>query len=616
MILKLILSGLELDLSTYEFSMIEENNWLNDKVSSKYTYPIDIDLTPEQNVALGHITEINLAEHDALLEGQFYAMGLCHDCVFEIERHIGKRLSGQIRYGLEEFPNFNKQLSELPLEVVKVTGSIFAYAKTIVGQTWPAVNFNFPQVITDKFDTDTEQWAYFEGIVNNYKAGNFLVNEFDAVNNVQVNRNILQPLPYLLHILTAGFADAGHVLEGEILDDPEFKRATIYALSEFYTNYSEDTMEVQMRLDESEGPFDPFGSIRYVKNIVLPGPGRYKIAGNVYHRKYFMKNSSINFKYKGNHVWSDNFRSGKIAEYKEKMVTVDFNIDYAGGFAFPLVFESDTYGAQLVGGDLIYDAPLLDVTITLLSKFDSAGNLVPTLVTPSEVNLPKCVPRMNFGEFVTAFAKWKNYGIIVSDGVVTMDKKVAEIKSGQKTVNLEAQEVKEPERNFNQAKTFTLGFFELDNKEYNFPSLFITKNGSQISPYVKNADTDDIVINALPLPLKLHGDVTTAHGFLDDDSKPQVVLYDGLTGGLNLAQNPDELNIVNVYASSHEDWFNFLLNSIRTAWSFVTPYEQIYQLKVSDIIYAYRQNHIIRRLTRKNTRPRIIETEIELESLD
>lgn len=624
MILKLILSTLELDLSTYEFSMIEENNWINDKVSSKYTYPVEIDLTPDQNVALKNITELNLVSYDTVLDGQFYAMGLCHDCVFEIERHIGKKLSGQIRYGLEEFPNFNKQLSELPLEVFDLGTSIFAYAETIISQTWPAVNFNFPQVITDKFDTGSDEWGYFEGIINNYKAGNFLINEYNAGTDEQINRNIMQPLPYMLHILEKGFEDAGHSLAGEILTDPEFKKATIYALSSFYSSFSETSASVTITTDQfiSIHPSRPDVGI-YKSNVIIPQRGRYKVAGNAIIRGKYYRETWTTFstfiKVNNKVVWSGELRvyvNDNYRNYKEIFLTFDVNFDINSDLLGDLEFSTEQLKFGIVDGVQDDAAMIFDYTLTQLAKYDASGNIQPSLLTPNKINLQKCVPNMNFGEFVTAIARWKNYGIIVRDGVVTMDKKVAKLQPNDTINNLVPFEAKEPERNFNHAKTFTLGFFEVDNTEYKFPSIFIDKNGYKLSPFVKKDDTEEFIINALPLPLKQKGEIITAHGFLDDDSKALVVLYDGLTGSLNLADNPSELSIVNVYNSSHQDWFNFLLNSIRTVWSFATHYEKIYQLKVSDIIYAYRQYHIIRRLTRKNTKLQIIETEIELESLD
>ena len=281
MILKLILRDLELDLSNYPFTLIEENNWVSDKVQSKYTYPVEFDLTPEQNVALKNITDFNLVSYESLLEAEFYVMGEVHEAIFEIEKHIGMRITGQIRYGLEEFPNYDKPLSELPLENFELGSSIFDYAETIINQTWPAVNFNFPQVITDKIDTDTEQWEFFEGIINNYVSGDFLINEYDSGSDTQINRNIIQPLPYLLHILEKGFEDAGFILAGEILNDPEFKSATIYALSEFYTSFNTESATFQKHSDEYDSLVPNTQSGLYSMTIPLTEPGRYKIAGNI-----------------------------------------------------------------------------------------------------------------------------------------------------------------------------------------------------------------------------------------------------------------------------------------------------------------------------------------------
>ena len=259
---------------------------------------------------------------------------------------------------------------------------------------------------------------------------------------------------------------------------------------------------------------------------------------------------------------------------------------------------------------------MLDVTLTQLSAFDVSGNLIPTLVTPTEINLPKCVPSMKFGEFVNAFAKWHNYGIVLDGNNVIMNKKVPKLQESQTPFNLQPFEVKFPERNFNQGKTFTYGFFEVDSEEYNFPNLLIGNDGYQVAPFTKNDDTEEIVINALPLPLKQKGEVLTAHGFLDDNSKALVVIYEGLTGGLNISESAEEMSALNSYLNHHQQWFTFLLKSIRYVWSFMSYYEEIFQLKINDVIYAYKQYHIIRRLSRKNTTKKIIETEIETETLN
>ena len=281
-----------------------------------------------------------------------------------------------------------------------------------------------------------------------------------------------------------------------------------------------------------------------------------------------------------------------------------------------ILFTSEQLSYSITNGVIDDEALIADLTLTQLSVYDGSGNLLPTLVVPNQINLSKCVPDMSFGEFVTAFTKWKNYGTTIIGNTVYINKKVPKKQPNQSVFNLEPFEVQYPERIFNQGKTFTLGFFDVNSDEYDFKSIFINNSGYQLSPYTKNDDTEEYVINALPLPLKQKGTIVTAHGFLDDKTKAQVVLYNGLVGGLNISKDPGELSILNVYLNHHQDWFAFLIKNLGTVWSFVTNYESIYKLKINSIVYAYKQFHIITKLSRKNATDNIIETEIELSTLD
>ena len=229
----------------------------------------------------------------------------------------------------------------------------------IINQTWPAVNFNFPQVITDKFDTDTDQWAYFEGIVNNYVSGAFLENEYDDIEDVQINRNIIQPLPYLLHILKKGFEDVGKNLVGEILDDVYFKKATIYALSEFYYKFNTDSSTHAVTTDQYDELVNS-NQANYSLSIPLPSPGRYKIAGNVYLRLKKLPSSSngfaqAKFRFNNSTKWQKEKRFFLSPNVKEYFYSVDFNIDYTGTEG-DIEFTSLNLPYNVLQGDIINDA--------------------------------------------------------------------------------------------------------------------------------------------------------------------------------------------------------------------------------------------------------------------
>ncbi len=616
MIIKLILRQLELDLSNYEFTFIEENNWVKDNTVSKYTFPVEISLTNEQDEALGCISEQNLSAYDTLLDAKFYVFGEVHEAVFEIERITGKDLVGQIRYGFEEFPNFNKRLSELPLFREALLVSIYTHAEEIIEQTWPAVNYNFPQVITDSIDVDSEQWQYFEGVINNYRDGEFVTNEFDVENNEQINRNIMLPVPYLLYVLQVGFADAGLGLAGEILEDTYYKKATCFALNEFYksfTTYSEtyslnaneyvEIVELPVMSSFLQGQiigYDEYAN--YSVSINLPEPGRYKIAGNVIvrgkRRTPFLVNeiSTAKFSFNNDTKWNG-IAYSSINSYREEFYTVDFNVDYSG-VEGDILFESFQFPKGIVNGDEDLEAMVMDVTLTQLARLDTNGELVSTLVEVTTIDLSKSVPDMTFGEFVFAALKKRNYGYDIEGGSVSINKKNIATVNNQNAVDLSPFEVSSPERNFNKGKTFVFKQFEFEHPEYKSQKILINNNGYVINEFTTPQDAEEITVNAIALPLKSVG-VKTAHGFLDDYSKLQLVLYDGLTNGLNLAKDPSAINHLNNYLDDYEEWFNFLRSSINYNWVFEASHEELSDLKIRSVIYAYRQYHIIRKLSRK-----------------
>lgn len=616
MIIKVIHSNFELDLSNYPFTNVEENNWLSTKILAKYTYPVEMDLTDEQ-LKYFLIAFENADSSDALFDVKFMYLGELHDAVLEVERIIGRSIVMQIRHGLEEFPNFDKNLSELPLHVQELAVSIYEHAETIITQTYPDVNYNFPQVITDKFSTEDEQWQYFEGVINNYVDDAFLENEYDAVEDEQVNRNIMQPLPYLLHVLVKAFEAAGYELQGDILIDPDLKKALIYNLSEFYYKFTTESFTAQVNCDEYDSIQGSHGL--YSETIEFPEPGRYKIAGNVIVRArstgYPHIDASVaKFTYNGSTIWSGS-RYAVLGAYKEKFYTINETIDFTGTEG-DVEFISDQLKYQILQGEIIDDGMIMDVTITQLAKFDGSGNLVSTLINPTEINLSKCVPNMTVGECVQTALNWRQYAVDVTNNVVSINKKKDLIDSITEAVDLTPFEVQFPEKNSNQSKTFKLGFFDFSHDEYSSKSMLIDITGYQMDPTSFPEDTEETIINGLPLPLKQFNGVVTAHGFLDEDSKLLLVLYDGLTSGLNVAQDPEGLSLINTYLNYHETWFNFLLNSFRRVWTFSSYYEQIVGLKVKSLVYAYKRYHIIRRLSRKNSSPGVITTEIEIESLD
>ena len=437
-------------------------------------------------------------------------------------------------------------------------------------------------------------------------------------NSEQINRNIMVPMPYLLYVLEAGFADVGIGLTGEILNDTYYKKAVIYTLNDFYKSFTTQSETYSLNTDDYTILEGNRGT--YNLDITLPEPGRYKIAGNVVVRAregagiYSQRFAA--FSYNGSSVWNGIVVS-VFDNYKEKFFTVDFDIDYTGTEGDVSFYSENLYYA-LVNGDVDLEAMLMDVTVTQLAKYDGNGDLVSTLVEATSIDLSKSVPDMTFGEFVFAVLKKRNYGYDIDGSVIAINKKNVNAVSTQNAVDLSDFEVMTPERNFNGGKSFVFKQFDFEHDEYKSQKILINNNGYQVNEFTKPDDAEEITVNALALPLKTFG-IKTAHGFLDDFTKLQLVIYGGLTNSLNISEDPSEISHLNNYLDDYEAWFNFLMSSINYNWIFESSYEELAELKIRSIIYAYRQYHIIRKLSRKTfisqTNGIQLEYDIETETL-
>jgi len=594
--------------------MIEENNWFNEKVYSKYTYPISITLSDELIAKLKFLTENNATGINTIFNVYFYAMEVEHEAVFEIESAIGRTIEAQIRYGFEEFPNFSKKLAQLPLwKFDLVAETMYQHAEDRVALSYPQTDYVFSQVITPELDTSTDQWAYFEGIVNNYKAGAFLINEYDGGTDEQINRNVIQPLPCILYLLKTGFLDAGFTLDGDILTDPEFSKASLYTLSKFYSSIT-DNGKQELLVDSTE-IVDYINSVpHYHKELIIVEPGRYKISGNLYVKKW-QGNGQVQFG-AAQMVFDNDVVGNWSTTANSEFFLVDIIVEvFSGESNLVLEFDSVQGNLEFIGGVWVDDSVILDISVVQLAAYDTDGTLIPTLISPNEIDLTKCVPDKTFGDLYNMIKGWKNYDIDITGDVVTINLVSNQIGLGPKK-DLQLFEVKTPERIFNQGKSFELKFQDVQSDDYTFPSIYVDANGIHQSPYIKKDETQEITIDAIALPLKQFGDALTADGFIDDSSKFQIILYNGLVGGSNYTTNPSALTLVNIYPIYYKDWIDFLLNAIGFKWKFNSFYEKIKDLTIKSTVFAYGQFHVVRKITRRNVSNSIMQTDIETESID
>ena len=619
---KLIHSDFELDLSNFKLSVQKENFWFSEGFFTSFSFPFEMELTDELDALLGFISRYNSVDPKVYIECKHYHNNEISDAILEIEQ-LQDRISGSIRFGYEQLPNFDKKLSELPLDKFELPSGtdIYEHAETIIPKTWPDVNYNFPQIHTDKIDPDNDDVFFaFEKIINNYKDGAFLINEVLTEDGVVTtyNRNIMQPLPYTLHVLNKIFEDVDLTLAGDIINDTAFQKQLLFGDVDYATFVTLDSLSLlTMSEDNVETGILPvdntlFSFNRYYSILEIPNLGRYNVYGTL-HMYYNTATPSapiyLRIRYRDT-VWT--IGSTSIVEtvngIRHGSRNIDFNFDtIIDGLPNVLIFESLQNISDL--------KVIFDIKVDAIRLFNNDGSVIPTIINKNEINLPKSVPDMTCGDFIKVIKNWYNYDLKVDGTTAIMDKVESKINYDE-AIDLSAHEVKFPLRKFQKGKSFLLKFQDVDSKDYTFLPVFQNVNGAVNSSFVTNEKTTTIEINALPLPLLFRNGVQTAHSFESNNSKPYFVIYEGLISGLNLSKNPFAILIPQVHLTNYKKWFQLQINAQEFTWPLRMFAEEYQKLKSNSKIFAYNRYHVVKNINDTEVAPDEFEIELETVTLE
>jgi hypothetical protein len=601
---KLIHSKFELDLSQFKLSDTEENNWFSDSFFAKYSFPFEIDLTAEWDVVFGFISFYNTSP-ETYYEVKYFDNNKIEDAVFVIESAKDK-MSCVLRFGLEQFPNWDTKLADLPLDNFTLpTGTtIYQHAETVISKSWPEVNYNFPQVYTDKYKDDGF-FEHFEGIVNNRKDSVFLKNYVDVANETSYNINVMQPLPYWLHILQKGFDQSGYQLSGQIVDDQNIKKATIFFYGDYFKKNTLETINFAVNRKDFVSYDSENNRNFYDKTIALPFlKGDYRLTGkvNIISGKNW---ETVKILVNGVVVWEESDKNF-LLEFEEHEVGVTFSLEESNSNTIQF------YSTQQHIGDS--DDDIINVDIDTVFLRDSNNEIIPTVVNDNKIDLTKSVPDLTFGYFVSVVKNWFNYDLTIEGKKAIMNKIENEINY-QDTLDFQFTEVKYPLIKYNQGVSFLLKFKEIDNKNYSFKAVYQNIKGFTNTGYKTDENTKTIEIDALPLPLKTVNGVTTAYALESSDSKVYLVPYLGQNNNKNVTEDVENYLIPSVHLNYFKKWFDFRIQSRGFNWSFTAFNESIDKLKTKTKIYAYKRFHIIKTINRTEIKPNLFEVDLETDTL-
>jgi len=613
---KIIHPNFELDLSSYKISIVEENYWFSNRFFTKYSFPFTFEITDDLIEAFGDLLDDNAKFIETKFDVVYCFGDTMETAVFEIESQIDRKVTSTFRYGFDELPNFDKKLSELPLEEATIT-NVYGHAKTIIPLKWPAVNYNYPQIYTDKYDTKDATWESFQGKLNFYFNDEFIENL--VVGGIPFNLNIIQPVPYMLHILKQGFLDAGFTLKGNILDNTYFKMMMLFSDIDYF-EIAGNIQNAILNRDEYHILADNLAC--YHKEIQLEPSQKYQLTGEIfiYYNQEAFQNLDItdfpdnhwntvptfNIKYNNQIIGRSidtNFQPLPVRKYViNNLFETNNDTNLSNQF---LKFYNFSY----------FDNLNIENTIIFNIKVEKiVADSVSEILNYNKVNLKEVVPDVTFGKLITELKKWFNLEINPSGKDIYIDF-LEENINYQNSVDLSNFEVLKPKKEYNKTDSFLLKFMKPSSEEILYESVFQEKSTIQNNELLVNDFTDIIEIDMLPLPQKSVEFVETAYSFDNaGNQKMYIVFYDGLQSGLNLTVDTSDVLIPNIHNLYHKKWLSFRLNSINYQWIFKMFTEEVLQIKKK--IFAYGRFHVVKRLEKTQISEDLFEVQIESETLE
>lgn len=601
---KIIHSKFELDLSSFNLTTVKENYWFSDQFFTKYSYPAKMKLTETLIKVFGYFLDDTNQFNQTLFNVVYVKGSKTESAIFEITNQEGVILDFTIRFGFDELPNWDKNLRDLPLEYLEVE-DINVHAKSIITQTWPAVNYNYPQIHTEKYDVEEEAWTAFGKIINRYASLNFPINTFTAEDFA--NRNIIQPLPHLLHVLITGFADAGYTLKGDILSNELVQKILIFVDTNYYNLINEAEQNIIINNIDYVEFISPVAS--YYQEASLYNSKKYKVTGKAHYTNFSDDSGAFSYvkiSYKGIELFSKSQVSSR-----------------SGFFTYDINFEFDTNSDDDATQLLMFEASapfhyrrgvIFDVKIERI--LEDGSKPTDEIHLLNKVDLSLTVPDMTFGNLVTEVKKEFNIGLEPVGSDIYMNFIEDEVNY-KYAVNLSAYEkmLSEVKKEFKSGNSYLLKYKDVDSEDYSYDVAFQNKDEIVYNDESVDDDTEEIELNALPLPQKNIDGIETAFDFENGgDSELCFVLYAGLNENeLNLTEDSNELLIPNIHETFYKSWFNFRLNAVSRIWTFLMHEEELDKIKKK--IYAYSQFHIVKSIEESEIDKELYSVEIEVESL-
>ncbi|MGQ1944870.1 hypothetical protein ACT4RS_07500 [Ornithobacterium rhinotracheale] len=583
----------ELDLSELEITIDEESPRFKDNLSTKFTFPFEFNIDAHLTGKMSDYSSIQALQINKKYKGKLTLDGRIKDAELVILSSVGKVIRAQIDLGFDEFPNANKKLRDLPLGVVTSTSAMHEEANAVIGKTYPEVNYNFPMVHTDSYKGDAI-FVDFLGAYNHRKDGDFVNNEARVEENFYSNKNIVVPMPYLLHVLKTGIEDAGCTLHGDIMKLEQLQKMIVVPSKKLQLFDRPESVEWLIGEEskgnsagkwfwwyESDQPIHLKGRFR-IRGKVLPDIGEFN---NRYLKEYFYKiyiNDTL--------LWD---------RYNDRNQNIDF------------VFETPLHQENILKFKGVTSPGKnnhAEFEIIPLELWDEDGNPKKSLANLEKYDLAEGLPDIDFITLITAVKNLYNLDWDIRNGTEVWMNFIDSAFEDTHLVDISEFEVTDPERIYNADSSYLLQYKEVESEEYQYKKVFIDIDGMKTENFKEVDGTQKTEINALPLPMLTQNNLRTAYQFVNNESLVQIVLYDGLKDGKNTTNDASELiNLDQHILKYHKRWIDFLIRTTDLKWTFFANKNHWRNISSLNTLYVYKRKHWIKEISKRSVNHRTYE---------
>lgn len=571
-----------------------------------WSYPYEDFMTDEFKREFHDYSVLNKSKLKTKELGQLYIEGKVYDATLEIISSDTNLVRKQIDFGYQKlnFTDFNIQ--ELNFGEINVP-EIYDYVDAVLDKTFPEINHCFPRVYNENFVESVNQADVNRVPLYNDTTNGQIVRISPTVS--LSTQNIIKPYIYFLDILSKGFEKLGYSIDGDILNDRDFR---FICLDNEGVSYEEIKIENYNLYYWGPRPTSGFISVtgqmtwenlKPEREIALISKYKLTILATCT-QEDIKSDFKITISYNGNTILYTKLRTDSY-----EFLQFDGNpLKYAVLLNIDLPFFPKKTPVKIKVEKTSSDTFRYGITANLVyieSDDFKVGNLIRNQL--DQMSLNEFVPDATFSEVLDLLKKY-GYRIIPNGRTVLINK----ISNSSEVKDFSFAEVDFPEITSNKNEALIIKLSAYDKLKYG--KVTITNDGVLINSDKQFATKEEIIINALPLPIFNYDKKITTYNssgvpttviepievvkeFKDSGTNLRLIKYRGVFNKKNDALSLAHFLPENSYLSFFRDKIKYF-HGENVKWTFTSDSEEFANLSENDKIFAYKKELEIINLTK------------------